>query len=64
MSMTLLWMAASRCSASVKVALATTLVDLLRHDIALTGCDHDQYGVCTVLIYGKRINSCLQLAMM
>ena len=68
MSMTLSWMAASRCSASVKVAPATTLLDLLRHDLALTGtkkgCDHDQCDACTVLIDGQRINSCLQLAVM
>jgi len=44
----------------------TTLLDLLRLDLGLTGtkkgCDHGQCGSCTVLIDGKRMNSCLVLA--
>ena len=46
----------------------TTLLDLLREHIGLhgtkKGCDHGQCGACTVLLNGKRINSCLTLAVM
>jgi xanthine dehydrogenase YagT iron-sulfur-binding subunit len=46
----------------------TTLLDLLREHLNLTGtkkgCDHGQCGACTVLLNGKRINSCLTLAVM
>jgi xanthine dehydrogenase YagT iron-sulfur-binding subunit len=52
----------------MKVAPWTTLLDLLREYLDLTGtkkgCDHGQCGACTVLVDGKRINSCLTLAIM
>ena len=52
----------------LQLAPWTTLLDALRDHLDLTGtkkgCDHGQCGACTVLVDGRRINSCLTLAIM
>ncbi len=52
----------------LKLEPRVTLLDALREHLELTGtkkgCDHGQCGACTVLVEGRRINSCLTLAVM
>jgi xanthine dehydrogenase YagT iron-sulfur-binding subunit len=53
---------------AVKLDPRSTLLDTLREHLHLTGakkgCDHGQCGACTVLVNGRRINSCLTLGVM
>ena len=51
----------------LRVDPRTTLLDCIRETVALTGtkkgCDHGQCGACTVHVNGRRVNSCLSLAL-
>jgi xanthine dehydrogenase YagT iron-sulfur-binding subunit len=58
----------NRRSYTLQIDPRTTLLDALRDHLHITGakkgCDHGQCGACTVLVEGRRINSCLALAVM
>ena len=53
---------------ALRVDPRTTLLDCIRETVVLTGtkkgCDHGQCGACTVHVNGRRVNSCLSLALM
>jgi xanthine dehydrogenase YagT iron-sulfur-binding subunit len=55
-------------SHQLRIDPRTTLLDCIRETVALTGtkkgCDHGQCGACTVHVNGKRVVSCLTLALM
>ena len=56
----------NRATYQLSIDTRTTLLDALRERLGLTGpkkgCDHGQCGACTILLDGRRVNSCLALA--
>ena len=60
------WLRVNGAPITVTVDTRTTLLDLLREQLGLTGskkgCDHGQCGACTILVDGRRACSCLALA--
>ena len=53
---------------NLRIDPRATLLDCIRETVALTGtkkgCDHGQCGACTVHVNGRRVSSCLSLALM
>jgi xanthine dehydrogenase YagT iron-sulfur-binding subunit len=64
--LTTLWLRVNGVDHTMTVDTRTSLLDLLREHLHLTGakkgCDHGQCGACTILIDGRRANACLALA--
>ena len=56
----------NRAARPVMIDVRTTLLDALRERLGITGpkkgCDHGQCGACTILLDGRRVNSCLIFA--
>jgi xanthine dehydrogenase YagT iron-sulfur-binding subunit len=67
-SMTNVSFAVNGVARELQLDTRTTLLDALREHLHLSGtkkgCDHGQCGACTVIVDGRRINSCLTLAVM
>jgi xanthine dehydrogenase YagT iron-sulfur-binding subunit len=67
-SMTRISFAVNGAARELQLDTRTTLLDALREHLHLPGtkkgCDHGQCGACTVIVDGRRINSCLTLAVM
>ena len=62
------WLVINGRETKLRLDPRVTLLDALREHLHLTGskkgCDHGQCGACTLLVEGRRINSCLSLAVM